>query len=171
MRPTLTAMAKAETRWLSQEEQRRWRAYIMGTTMLMDRLDDELQQAFGISLPEYEILVRLSESPDRSVRMASLADNLSYSRSRTTHTVKRMEDAGWIRRERIAGDGRGVAAVMTDAGWELLVKAAPVHVTGVREHLVDQASDADFAAVGRVFDKVADHLMSPECAVLDIRGK
>ena len=164
-------MAKGETRWLSEDEQHSWRAYIMGTTMLMDQLDRELQHAHGISLPEYEILVRLSESPDRSVRMAILADALSYSRSRTTHTVKRLETMGLIRREAIPGDGRGVAAVMTDAGWKLLVKAAPTHVTGVREHLVAHASPADFAAVGRVFDAVSDHLLgdNPACAEADIR--
>lgn len=163
--------ATAEPRWLSEDEQRSWRAYIMGTTMLMDQLDHELQQAHGISLPEYEILVRLSESEDRSVRMAVLADALSYSRSRTTHTVKRLEKMGLIRRESIPGDGRGVAAVMTDLGWDRLVAAAPTHVTGVREHFVDQADAADFAAVGRAFDQVSDHLLSdnPVCAEADIR--
>lgn len=165
-------MATDETRWLSEEEQQSWRAYIMGTTMLMDQLDRELQQAHGISMPEYEILVRLSESPDHSVRMAILADALSYSRSRTTHTVKRLENMGLIRREAIPGDGRGVAAVMTEAGWKLLQAAAPTHVTGVREHLVEQASAEDFAAVGRVFDKVSDHLLgdNPACAEVDIRN-
>jgi len=164
-------MAKDQTRWLSEDEQHSWRAYIMGTTMLMDQLDRELQQEHGISLPEYEILVRLSESPDRSVRMAILADALSYSRSRTTHTVKRLETMGLIRREAIPGDGRGVAAVMTDAGWKLLVKAAPTHVSGVREHLVDQTNPTDFAAIGRAFDKVSDHLLgsNPACAEVDIR--
>ena len=164
-------MATDATRWLTEDEQHSWRAYIMGTTMLMDQLDRELQQAHGISLPEYEILVRLSESPDRSVRMAILADALSYSRSRTTHTVKRLEAMGLIRRESIPGDGRGVAAVMTEVGWDLLVEAAPTHVNGVREHLVDQTNPADFAAVGRAFDNVSDHLLgdNPACAEADIR--
>ncbi|HWU33447.1 MAG TPA: MarR family transcriptional regulator [Marmoricola sp.] len=165
-------MATDETRWLSEEEQQSWRAYIMGTTMLMDQLDRELQQAHGISMPEYEILVRLSESPDHSVRMAILADALSYSRSRTTHTVKRLENMGLIRREAIPGDGRGVAAVMTEAGWDLLVAAAPTHVNGVRDHLVEQASAEDFAAIGRVFDRVSDQLLgsNPACAEVDIRN-
>jgi len=166
-------MATDETRWLSDDEQHSWRAYIMGTTMLLDRLDHELQQAHGISMPEYEILVRLSESPDRSVRMAVLADALSYSRSRTTHTVKRLENMGLIRREAIPGDGRGVAAVMTDQGWQLLQTAAHTHVAGVREHFLDQTNAADFAAVGRAFDRVSDHLLgdSPECAEVDIRTR
>lgn len=164
-------MAREETRWLDQEQQHSWRAYIMGTTMLMDQLDRELQQAHGISLPEYEILVRLSEAPDAAVRMAVLADALSYSRSRTTHTVKRLENMRLLRREAIPGDGRGVAAVMTDVGWKLLQAAAPTHVAGVRAHLVEQAAAEDFAAIGRVFDRVSDRLLGeyPACAEADIR--
>lgn len=155
--------------WLDRRQQQAWRAYIMGTTLLLDRLDRELRQACSISLTEYEILVRLSEQPDRSLRMALLADALSHSRSRVTHTIKRMEDAGLVVRTQAEGDGRGVCATMTDRGYALLVEAAPTHVAGVREHLVDLATKADFAAVGRVFDSVSDQLMQGHDEATDIR--
>jgi DNA-binding MarR family transcriptional regulator len=149
-----------ETRWLDPEQQRSWRALLLGMTLLMDRLDDELREGFRLSMTEYEILVRLSESEGRSLRMAHLADAMAYSRSRVTHTIARMEAAGYVRRTPAPEDGRGIVATMTDEGWELLEEAAHVHVDGVRRHLVDLVSDDDFAALGRVMNAVADHLIS-----------
>jgi DNA-binding MarR family transcriptional regulator len=94
------------------------------------------------------------------MRMAALADALAHSRSRVTHTVTRMEKAGMVRRSSSPEDGRGILCTLTDKGHDLLVRAAPTHVAGVRAHLVDLAADPDFAALGRVFDAVADNLIS-----------
>ena len=146
--------------WLDAGQQRTWRAFLMGTTLLMDRLDDDLRRAFNLSLVEYEILVRLSESEGGRLRMAQLADALAHSRSRVTHTVARMEAAGLVQRSTSPEDGRGILATMTPKGHDLLVRVAPVHVTGVRDHLVDLVSPDDLAAVGRVFDAVSDHLVA-----------
>jgi DNA-binding MarR family transcriptional regulator len=148
------------TRWLDEDQQRSWRALVMGTTLLLDRLDDDLQSAFGISLTEYEILVRLSEKPGRRLRMAHLADAMCHSRSRITHTVTRLERSGLLERTESPEDGRGVLAAMTDKGMALLEEAAHVHVTGVRNNLVDLVNDEDFAALGRVMNAVADHLVT-----------
>jgi DNA-binding MarR family transcriptional regulator len=161
--------AAHETRWLDEDQQRSWRALVVGTTLLMDRLDDDLRRDFNISLTEYEILVRLSERPGRALRMAQLADALAHSRSRVTHTIDRMERAGYVVRGTTPEDGRGIVATMTDKGYELLREAAPRHVEGVRSYLVDQVDEADFAALGRAMDAVTDHLISghPE---MDLRG-
>jgi DNA-binding MarR family transcriptional regulator len=162
-------MSAPQTRWLTSEQQASWRAYIVGTTLLTDTLDRELRQAHGISLGEYEILVRLSESPNRTLRMAQIAESMRHSRSRVTHTVTRMEKAGLISRCAAAGDRRGVDARMTDKGWDLLVRAAPTHVTGVREHFVDLASDGEFEVLGKVMDAVSDHLLAQNPTFPDIR--
>ncbi|NYG58316.1 DNA-binding MarR family transcriptional regulator [Nocardioides daedukensis] len=146
------------TRWLDPDQQRAWRAYMVGTILLTDRLDDELRGSFGIGLNEYEVLVRLSEREDHSLRMSALADAMRFSRSRVTHTIKRMETAGLVRRSEAKDDGRGIFAHLTTKGHELLVKAAPTHVDGVRSHLLDLASDDDFAALGRVMNAVVDKL-------------
>ena len=148
-----------EPRWLDADQQRSWRALVLGTTLLFDRLDDDLRGAHDISLVEYEILVRLSER-DGQMRMAALADALAHSRSRVTHTVTRMEKAGLVQRSSSPDDGRGILATLTAKGEDLLVRAAPTHVAGVRAHLVDLANDEDFAALGRVFDAVSDHLIA-----------
>jgi len=147
------------TPWLDSGQQHAWRALVMGSTLLFDRLDEELRRAHDISLVEYEILVRLSER-DGQMRMAALADALAHSRSRVTHTVTRMEKAGLVQRSSSPEDGRGILATLTDKGHDLLERAAPTHVAGVRAHLVDLADGADFEALGRVFDAVSDHLVS-----------
>ncbi len=149
------------TRWLDADQQESWRAFAVGVTLLLDRLDADLQREFDLSLTEYEILVRLSERPERSLRMAQLADALAHSRSRVTHTVSRMQNAGLVVRSQSPEDGRGIMCTLTDRGYDLLVEAAHVHVTGVREYLVDLASREDFAALGRVMNAVADALI--EC--------
>lgn len=142
----------------------------MGTTLLFDRLDEDLRRTFDISLVEYEILVRLSER-DGQMRMAALADALAHSRSRVTHTVTRMEKVGLVIRSRSDDDGRGIVASLTDKGQDLLERAAPTHVEGVRDYLVDLASDKDIAALGRVMDAVADNLIAahPEMDIRDQR--
>ena len=132
----------------------------MGMTLLLDRLDDDLRRNCDLSLVEYEILVRLSESEGRQMRMAQLADALAHSRSRVTHTITRMERSDLVVRSSSPEDGRGVIASMTDKGHDLLVRMAPMHVRGVREHLVDLASREDFAALGRVMDAVSDSLIA-----------
>src|SRR4051794_1415762 len=104
---------------------------MIGMTLLLDQLDDDLHRACNLSLVEYEILVRLSERDDRQMRMAQLADALAHSRSRVTHTVARMERAGLVLRTSSPEDGRGVIATLTDRGFELLSRIAPVHVSGV----------------------------------------
>ncbi len=151
--------ATTQTRWLDAGQQRTWRAYLVGTTLLMDRLDRELRERHDLSLPEYEILVRLSEAPGRRMRMAELAGAISHSRSRVTHTVARMEKDGLVVRSACESDGRGVEAVLTDEGLAHLEQASHTHVEGVRRLLVDLVSEEDFAAVGRVFDAVADKLV------------
>jgi DNA-binding MarR family transcriptional regulator len=154
--------------WLDQQQQRTWRAFLVGTTLLMDRLDRDLREQHRLSLPEYEILVRLSEAEGNRLRMAMLADSVSHSRSRVTHTVSRMEGVGLVARDACLSDGRGVEAVLTEQGRAALANAAPTHVAGVRRFLVDLVDDDDFEAVGRVFDAVTDHLIEANPA-LDIR--
>jgi DNA-binding MarR family transcriptional regulator len=152
-------MPEQETRWLDAEQQSAWRAFVLGSTLLMDQLDQDLRRAFKLSLAEYEILVRLSEREGRVMRMAQLAAALSHSRSRVTHTINRMESAGLVAREDCADDGRGVQARMTDAGMALLERAAPLHVRGVREHLIDRVPREELLAFGRVMDAVTDELI------------
>jgi DNA-binding MarR family transcriptional regulator len=163
-----TGTGDEDVAWLDRDQQRSWRAYLVGTTLLMDRLDRDLREQHQLSMPEYEIMVRLSEAEGHRLRMASLADSVSHSRSRVTHTVTRMERAGLVARDACLSDGRGVEAVLTEHGLAVLAEAAPTHVAGVRRLLVDLVDDEDFEAVGRVFNTVTDALIEGHAA-MDIR--
>ena len=143
-----------DTPWLDESQQRVWRNLLGGITVLMDRLDRDLRSKHNLSMPEYEILVRLSEAPGRSIRMAELADMIAHSRSRVTHTITRLERAGIVVRGQCSDDGRGVSAVLTDHGFSVLEEAAHTHVQGVHDYLVSNASPQEFAVIGDVMERV-----------------
>jgi DNA-binding MarR family transcriptional regulator len=147
-------------RWLSQAEQHAWRSWLSAHLLLTDALDKELKAEHGITLVDYEIFVRLSEAPDRALRMSELAQQTTASRSRLSHQIARMESKGWVQRRECVSDGRGTLATLTDAGWELLVRAAPSHVASVRHHLVDVLTAKEMASAGEIADKVVRHLQS-----------
>jgi DNA-binding MarR family transcriptional regulator len=115
----------AEGIWLSAEEQRAWRAYLEATQLLFDGLERQLGADSGLSHADYEILVHLSESPDRAMRMSELADRTLYSRSRLSHAVARLERPGWVVREACDTDRRGTIARLTDEGFAKLEASAP----------------------------------------------
>jgi DNA-binding MarR family transcriptional regulator len=125
------------TRWLSADEQQVWRAFLSANKLVFEQLDRELQRDAGLSHAYYEILVRLSEAPDRALRMSALADRSQSSRSRLSHAVARLEENGWVRRESCADDKRGQIARLTDEGFAALEAAAPSHVESVRTHVFD----------------------------------
>ena len=140
-------------RWLNGEQQRVWRAYLLGSALLQERIEADLRP-FGLDRAEYEILVMLSESEGQRLRMAELADSVHQSRSRLTHTVSRMEQAGLVGRANCPTDRRGVWAELTAKGFELIKEAAPTHVETVRRNFIEVMSEEDYAAVGRVFHAV-----------------
>ena len=148
------------TRWLNREQQKHWRAWIATSILLHNRLSQELQHSDNLTMNDYEILVRLSEADDRSMRMNELATQTMLSRSRLSHQVDRMERAGLVERTVCDTDRRGQIAKMTESGWKALVTAAPSHVQSVREHFVDLLTDEEFAALGSALRKIADHLES-----------
>jgi DNA-binding MarR family transcriptional regulator len=146
------------TRWLTHSEQVSWRSWLTAITLVPDRLGRELQAASGLTLADYDILVRLSETPEHSLRMSDLARKTLVSRSRLTHQIDRMERAGLVSRSNCEDDGRGLLAVMTEKGWQLLQASAPDHVESVREHLVDVLSPEEFAVLGELSAKVVKAL-------------
>ncbi|CAN7513914.1 MarR family transcriptional regulator [Terrabacter sp. LjRoot27] len=144
-------------RWLSDAEQASWRAILRGTRLLERALDDALGDA-GLQLSEYEIISMLSESPNHRLRMSELAAMVVQSRSRLTHTAKRLEDRGWVTREQCADDKRGVELVLTTGGLAAVRDISRVHVQSVRANLVDIMTPAQFTAIGDAMAIVRDHL-------------
>lgn len=148
------------TRWLTQQEQASWRAWLSASRLLTEQLNRELTEQHGMTIADYVILVQLSESPDHRVRMSDLAEQTLASRSRLSHQIDRMEKRGLVRREACSDDRRGYFAVLTDAGMDTIVAAAPDHVAGVRAHLVDLLGPEGFASLGAACATVTDHLES-----------
>jgi len=147
-----------KTQWLTDAEQRSWRAWLSASLLLNDRLSRDLQARHGLTMADYEILVRLCEAPERRLRMSDLAEATLSSRSRLSHQVDRMERARLVERQTCADDRRGAYAALTEHGWNTLVNVAPDHVASVRAHLVDQLTPEEFASLGDACRKVADRL-------------
>ncbi len=144
--------------WLSEPEQVQWRAWLAANQLLRDRLGRDVHEATGLTFADYEILVRLSESPERRMRMSELAEVAFSSRSRLSHQIDRMQKAGYVTREECRDDRRGYFAVLSDEGFEALVAAAPVHVDSVRRRIVDVLTPEEFAELGRLSQKLVDAL-------------
>ena len=146
-----------EPQWLSEDEQRAWRAYLRGSRLIEEALDRDLQ-SHGVQLTEYEIISMLSESPGRRLRMSSLADLVVQSRSRLTHTATRLEKRGWVVRESCLDDKRGVELVLTDRGWQAVQDMARVHVASVRRAVLDPVPPPLFSALGEAMDLIRSAL-------------
>ena len=131
----------ADPRWLDDEEQQAWRAWIQASRLVMDQLERDLQAGSGLPVTYFEVLVNLSEAPGRSMRMRELARRSLSSPSRLSHAVARMEELGWVRRESCPTDRRGAFAVLTDEGFRAIEAAAPGHVESIR-HLRDERDAA-----------------------------
>ncbi|MCP9944538.1 MarR family transcriptional regulator [Streptomyces somaliensis] len=148
---------EAATPWLTDTEQCAWRTYLDVNRLLTYQLERDLQP-FGLTYNDYEILVNLSESPDLRMRMSDLAAATLQSKSRLSHQITRMENAGLVRRENCESDRRGLYAVLTDHGMETMRKVAPHHVESVRRHLIDRLSPEALAGLHSALRPIAEHL-------------
>ncbi|SDC33210.1 MarR family winged helix-turn-helix transcriptional regulator [Actinokineospora iranica] len=140
----------AEPRWLSDAEQDAWRTFVTMLGALVDHLDRQLQRDSKMPYTYYEILVVLSHAPNRELRMSELAGLRNSSRSRLSHAVARLEEAGWVERRECPTDKRGSLAVLTDAGFAALAAAAPGHVAAVREVLFDRLTPDQVKSLGEI---------------------
>lgn len=145
------------TRWLDEGEQRAWRAFLTASRYLFDSLDRQLQRDSGMPHAYYEILVRLSEAPDRQLRMSQLADRAGASRSRLSHACSRLEALGWVARSECMEDRRGQVATLTDAGFAALAAAAGGHVEAVRSFWFDALTQEQIQQLRDISEAVLAH--------------
>ncbi|MEU7279156.1 MarR family transcriptional regulator [Streptomyces sp. NPDC045431] len=149
-------------RWLSDDEQRVWRAYLHATTLLEDHLDRQLQRDAGMPHIYYGLLVQLSQAPRRRMRMTELAKDAKITRSRLSHAIARLERSGWVRREECPSDKRGQNAYLTDEGYEVLKRSAPGHVAAVRQAMFDRLSPEQVEQLGEIMRLMAEGLQPSE---------
>jgi DNA-binding MarR family transcriptional regulator len=124
-------------RWLDSEERATWLSLVSLLIKLPAALDAQLQRDSGFSHFEYNVLAGLSEAPDRALRMSVLAAHADGSLPRLSQVIARLERRGLVRRTPDPDDGRYTLAVLTDAGWDAVVAAAPGHVEAVRNLVLD----------------------------------
>ncbi|MFI9627016.1 MarR family winged helix-turn-helix transcriptional regulator [Streptomyces sp. NPDC052042] len=163
----MTTAPPGEPRWLSDEEQRAWRAYLHATMLLEDHLDRQLQRDAGMPHIYYGLLVQLSQAPRRRKRMTQLAKDAKITRSRLSHAVARLEKSGWVRREDCPSDKRGQNAVLTDRGHEMLSRSAPGHVGAVRQAMFDRLTPEQVHSLGEIMQVIATGLQ-PEDTDADL---
>ncbi|MFF2846764.1 MarR family winged helix-turn-helix transcriptional regulator [Streptomyces sp. NPDC058001] len=149
-------------RWLDDEEQRTWQAYMHASTLLDDHLDRQLQRDAGMPHIYYGLLVKLAAAPRRRLRMTELAMDAKITRSRLSHAVARLEKSGWVIRESCPSDKRGQFAVLTDEGFEVLRRTAPGHVEAVRQALFDRLTPEQQKSLGEIMRIVAQGLQPRE---------
>ncbi|MFZ4843164.1 MarR family winged helix-turn-helix transcriptional regulator [Mycetocola saprophilus] len=123
--------------WLSPAEMQAWLRFIAVVQLLPGALESELQADAGLTHYEYFTLAKLSEAPERTLRMTALSDATNATLPRLSHVVRRLEERGLVERFPCADDRRATNARLTDAGWEIVVAAAPGHVETVRKHVFD----------------------------------
>lgn len=144
--------------WLDDGEQHAWRQLAAVVLKLPSELEAQLQRDAGLSHFEYWVLALLSEATDRTLRMSQLAAQANASLSRLSHVVSRLERRGWVRRRPCPDDGRATLAVLTDAGWEQVVAAAPGHVAAVRRLVFDGLTRGDVDDLARVCTAMLDRI-------------
>lgn len=155
-------MAKATSgEHLTRRELAAWRGLLRTHARVLAGLDAELEQAHGLAVPEYEVLLVLSESGDQNLRMSELADAALLTRSGMTRLVDRLEKQGLVRRERCPADGRGTYAVITPEGEARYAEARPTHIAGVRRMFLDPLRKKEQRALAEAFDAVLGETSEP----------
>jgi DNA-binding MarR family transcriptional regulator len=147
-----------EPRWLDDDEQHAWRRLAAVILKLPSALEAQLHRDAGMSHFEYWVIALLSEAPDRTLRMSQLAAQANASLSRLSHVVTRLEGRGWVTRRPCPDDARATLAVLTDAGLDQVVAAAPGHVETVRRLVFDALGPEDVKELARLCDAILDRI-------------
>lgn len=144
--------------WLDQEQQTVWRAWLDVAARLPAALHRDLQADSDLSLPDFDVLVQLTEHPEGRMRASALAHALAWERSRLSHHVGRMERRGLLAREECDDDGRGAWVVVTDGGRAAIERAAPAHVATVRDLLFDALTPEQVSELGAIMATIGARL-------------
>ncbi len=132
-----------------------WRAFLEAHARVTALLEKELLEQHGLALSWYDVLVQLSEAPQRRLRMTELASAVLLSKSGLTRLVDRMVEAGLLDRDADPADRRGVLVSLSDAGLARLREAAPTHLRGVERHFAGALSEREAQLVAAALGRVA----------------
>jgi len=147
-----------DTAWLDENERAAWLRLIAVVELLPGVLDAQLRAGAGLTHFEYFVLAMLSEAPERTLRMTSLAQRTNATLPRLSHVVRRLEDRGLVQRYPCPEDGRATNARLTRTGWDAVVAAAPGHVETVRRHVLDPLTPAQVEQLRDIADALLGRL-------------
>jgi DNA-binding MarR family transcriptional regulator len=149
---------KTPVKWLTAAEVDSWLSVVRLMTWLPWSIDQQLRRDSNLGMVEYQVMARLSQNPERTLRMSQLADLANSSLSRLSHLVKRLEERGLVHREPDPADGRFTIATLTDQGLQTLADAAPGHVAHVRSLVVDVLSPEQLRRLGLTADRIVSRI-------------
>jgi DNA-binding MarR family transcriptional regulator len=142
------------TRWLDDREQRVWRSWVQASSQLEGHLARRMQADGEISMPDFAVLVQLSEAPEERLRAFALGRVLQWEKSRLSHHLTRMERRGLVTREDCGTDRRGAFVVLTAQGRAALETAAPPHAEAVRAAVFDRLTPEQVDRLGELCDEL-----------------
>lgn len=148
----------SKPRWLDDDEQRAWRAYLRMQARLAAALNRQLQATSKLSLADYDVLVQLTEAPQGRLRPYELQRALDWEQSRLSHHLCRMQRRGLVVREQCPEDARGAYVVVTDAGRQAITAAAPGHVQTVRALVFDALEPGQVSVLKRLATQVLERI-------------
>ena len=153
---------KQAVKWLTAAELDSWLAVVRLISWLPWSIDQQLRRDSNLLMVEYQVLAILSEAPERTMRMSSLAALTNASLSRLSHLFKRLEGRGLVRREPDLTDGRFTNAILTEQGFQTLAEAAPGHVAHVRSLVIDVLSAEQLRRLGQAADRILSRIDTSE---------
>jgi DNA-binding MarR family transcriptional regulator len=155
------ASAATTPHWLTPAQLDAWHAFTLMLARLPTALEAQLQRDAQLSYIEYYALASLSDAPHHTMRLSELAVLTNAEISRLSHLVTRLEKRGFVRRQPDPTNGRYTNAVLTDAGYEHLVAAAPGHVAAVRELVIDALEDSELNALQGIAQRIIARIDNP----------
>ncbi|WP_299240688.1 MarR family winged helix-turn-helix transcriptional regulator [uncultured Actinomyces sp.] len=135
-----------------------WELYFTTTARLTERIEAALKCQSGLSMPEYSVLLMTDRAGEAGIRPSVLAHKVVFSRSRLTHTMKRLESRNLISRRPCQGDGRGGLVFLTDAGKRLFDEAAFVQRDVIRRLFLNEITPEEIDMLTGLFSRVSERI-------------
>ena len=135
-----------------------WELYFTTTARLTERIEAALKYQSGLSMPEYSVLLMTDRAGEAGIRPSVLAHKVVFSRSRLTHTMKRLESRDLISRRPCQGDGRGGLVFLTDAGKRLFDEAAIVQRDVIRRLFLNEITPEEIDMLTGLFSRVSERI-------------
>ncbi|WP_075737896.1 MarR family winged helix-turn-helix transcriptional regulator [Streptomyces acidiscabies] len=155
-----------DTRWLTREQVAAWVRLAAVLELLPTALDSQLRRDAQLTHFDYYVLALLSEAPQRTMRMAKLAQSTTATLARLSHVVQRLEGRGLLDRVPCPTDRRATNARLTEAGWQKVQQAAPGHVTFVRDHVIDALTPDQVIQLADITQAIL-HRLDPDAGRAD----